>query len=61
MKAVCTYHGLFFLLSGAGPLGTGGEAFLLDQLAHTNALWRVCAWHKNLAAMQFANKSDEVG
>jgi 3',5'-cyclic AMP phosphodiesterase CpdA len=61
VKSTCTYKGLFFILSGVGTTGSGHEAYLADQLAQTDAIWRICSWHKNQRLMQVGGKSDEVG
>lgn len=62
-KMACTYHGLFFVLSGVGTMGvrTDHEAYLEDQLTTDKSIWRVCAWHKNQHDMQTGDKGDEVG
>ena len=61
VQATCTYQGLFFLLTGAGTMGSGHDVFIRDQLAQDNSIWSVCSWHKNMAAMQVGGKSDETG
>ena len=61
VQASCYYRGLFFLLSGVGTLGDGHEAFLESELAETDAIWKICAWHKNQNDMQLGEKGDEVG
>ena len=62
VKSACTYKGLFFILSGVGTVSTSGtEAYITDQLAQTNATWRICSWHKNQREMQVGGKSSEVG
>lgn len=58
---VCTYKGLFLVLSGAGTLGEEPEVFLQEQLNQNQSVWRVCGWHKNQNAMQLGTKRDEVG
>ena len=62
VKSSCTHKGLFFILSGVGTVSTSGtEAYITDQLAQTNATWRICSWHKNQTLMQVGGKSDSVG
>ncbi len=61
VNSACTYQGLFFILSGAGTLGSGHEAYIREQLAADSSIWRVCSWHKNQNAMQVGQKGDEVG
>ena len=33
VKAACTYQGLFFILSGAGTMGSGHTTYITDELA----------------------------
>ncbi len=57
----CYFRGLFFVLSGAGTMGSGHEAYIRQQLGADQSTWRLCAWHKNQEAMQIGGKGDEVG
>jgi hypothetical protein len=61
VKSACTYGGLFFILSGAGTMGSGHDAYIRDQLANDNSSWRICSWHKTQRLMQGGGKKDEVG
>lgn len=61
VNAACTYRNLFFVLSGVGTEGRDHAAFLRESLAANDAIWSVCAWHKNQTALQLGEKSDEVG
>lgn len=61
VKSSCYYKGLFFILSGAGTIGTDHEAYIRQQLSQDNSLWRICSWHKNQHDMQTGTKTDEVG
>jgi hypothetical protein len=61
VKSACTYQGLFFILSGVGTAGSGHVAYLAEQLTQTDAIWRICSWHKNQRLMQVGGKGDEVG
>lgn len=66
VQSACTFRGLFFILSGAGTIPDAPDhpdhvAYLRDQLAQTDAIWRICSWHKNQHLMQVGRKSDEVG
>ena len=62
-NAACKYRGLFFILSAAGETGSKAEntRYIEDALAADNALWRICAWHRNQTNMQIGDKRDEVG
>jgi hypothetical protein len=66
VQSACTFRGLFFILSGAGtapntPDHPDHVAYIRDQLAQTDAVWRFCSWHKNQTLMQAGGKLDEVG
>ncbi len=66
VKFVCSYRGLFFIQSGVGTLPSrpdhaGHVAFIREQLAQTDAIWRICSWHKNQELMQLGRKGNEVG
>jgi hypothetical protein len=61
VNSACEYQGLFFILSGAGTLGSGHEAYIRQLLAEDKSIWRICSWHKNQTAMQVGGKSNSVG
>jgi len=61
VKQSCTYNGLFFILSGAGTMGSGHATYIKDEMAQDNSIWRICSWHKNMKAMQVGGKSDSTG
>jgi hypothetical protein len=61
VNSACTYNDIFFILSGIGTSGSDHETYLEDELALTDATWRICSWHKNQELMQIGSKSDEVG
>lgn len=61
VNAACTYRNLFFVLSGAGTEGRDHASFLRDALAGNDAIWSVCAWHKNQEALQVGEKENDVG
>ena len=61
VDASCTFRGLQFVLSGVGTWGSDHEAFLNQALARSDALHRLCIWHKNQHDMQAGAKTDEVG
>ncbi|WP_437877264.1 DNRLRE domain-containing protein [Sorangium sp. So ce513] len=70
VKATCNYRGLFIVQSciGTSELRSTCAAnasdqvnFIQDALANDNAIWSVCAWHKNQHDMQVGGKSNEVG
>ena len=56
-----TYQGIFFVLTAPAVFGTGHAAYIRDQLAGTEAIWRISSWHKNMRNMQVGNKTDETG
>ena len=57
----CRYRGLFFVLSGAGTMGSGHESYIRRQLEADRSTWRIVSWHKNQREMQVGGKSSEVG
>ena len=61
VKSSCTFRGLFFILSGAGTLGSDHETYIRDELARTQSRWRICSWHKDQEAMQVGGKGDSTG
>lgn len=61
INSSCTYQGLFFVLSGAGTLGSSHETFIEDELARDDSIWRICSWHKNMTTMQVGRKPDSTG
>lgn len=61
VKSSCRYRGLFFILSGAGTMGSGHDSYIRQQLEADNSTWRVCVWHKNQSEMQVGGKDSDVG
>jgi len=61
VKSSCRYQGLFFILSGVGTMGSGHESYIRDELAQSDAIWRICSWHKNQRNMQIGGKGSETG
>ena len=66
VESVCTFRGLFFILSGVGTRIAKDDpdhvAYIRNQLAQTNSIWRICSWHKTQKLMQVGVSAyDEVG
>jgi len=61
VKSSCRYQGLFFILAGVGVRGTDHESYIRDELAQSDAIWRICSWHKNQKNMQIGAKGDATG
>jgi calcineurin-like phosphoesterase family protein len=61
VESSCRYRGLFFILSGAGTMGSGHERYIRQQLEADHSTWRIVAWHKNQMEMQVGGKESEVG
>ena len=66
VRSACTFRGVFFILSGVGTIPATMDdpdhvAYIRNQLAQTNAKWRICSWHKNQRLMQTGRKRDNVG
>jgi len=55
------YKGFLILLTAPGTIGTGHAAFIRDQLASDNSVWRISSWHKNMRLMQVESKTDDTG
>jgi len=66
VRSACRFKGLFFILSGVGTIPHRPDdpehvAFIREQLARDDSIWRICSWHKNQSDMQLGRKRDEVG
>lgn len=48
----CDFRGLQVILTAPGDLGSEHAAYIRDRLAESDAIWRVCAWHRNMTPMQ---------
>ena len=55
------YRGIFIVLTAADIFGTGHAAYIREQLASDNSVWRISSWHKNMYLMQVGGKTDETG
>jgi hypothetical protein len=59
-----TYQGVLFVLTAPGVFGDGNDdhaPYISDQLAASDAIWRISSWHKLMEAMQVGGKSDDTG
>ncbi len=65
VESVCTYKGLFFILSGIGTTIAKNDQDHIDyikmQLAQTDSIWRICSWHKTQKRMQIGDKLNGTG
>ena len=61
VNSACTYKRIFFLLSGIGTLGSNHTKYMRTELKKSDAIWKICSWHKNQRLMQVGGKSDGVG
>ena len=61
VNSACSYQGLDFILSGVDEIGSGHDTFIRQSLSQSDALWRICSWHKNMNKMQAGGKGDETG
>lgn len=65
VQSVCTFRGLFFILSGIGTSIAKNDpdhvAYIRKQLASTDSIWRICSWHKSQKKMQVGGKNSQVG
>jgi parallel beta-helix repeat protein len=58
------YAGIFFVLTAPDIFGDGDgyhDLYIRDQLAASDAIWKISTWHKNMEAMQIGGKGDEAG
>jgi len=61
VNMVCSWNGLYLVLSGAGTLGSAHAAYIDQVLTNVPATWKVVSWHKNQRLMQIGGKTDETG
>lgn len=69
LKSSFKYKGVFFVLTAPGTYPdspvwdrtTGAEDFIAEHLAGDDSIWKICAWHKNMNAMQVGAMPDETG
>ncbi len=61
VKSSFMYEGIFFVLTGPGVFDSGHAKYIRNQLAKSNAAWRISSWHKNMQLMQAGGKSNETG
>ncbi len=66
VQSACSYQGLFFILSGIGidpwvPDYEPHVAYIADQLASNDSIWKICSWHMNQNAMQVGIGNDLIG
>ncbi len=63
LNSACSYKGLFMVFSGVDVYNSQGESedYIAGELANDDAIWSVCAWHKNQNDMQAGGKGDEAG
>jgi len=58
------WEGIFFVLTAPDVVGEGDgfhDLYIRDQLAASDALWRISSWHKNMRLMQAGTKNDATG
>jgi len=64
-KTAFYYNNLFITLTAPGIreefTGNNHWLFLDQELRNSNALWKICSWHKNQGDMQAGDKHDETG
>jgi predicted phosphodiesterase len=70
VRAQCNFRGLHIIQSCVGVNELRAECqadraeqvdFIDEALKSSNAIWSICAWHKNQHDMQVGGKSNEVG
>jgi hypothetical protein len=58
------FEGVFFVVTAPGIYGEGDgyyDAYIRDELAANDSLWRVSAWHQNMKRMQTGSKASTTG
>lgn len=66
LRAVCKMNGLVVIEEGIGEVYPSNNVtdvnFIRDSLAaNSSALWKVCAWHEQMATLQVGGKGDSTG
>ncbi len=61
IRSTCLYRGLFFVLSGAGTMGSNHVSYIREQLANAGSTWKICSWHRVQRLMQVGRKNSTVG
>lgn len=61
VKSALMFKGVHIILVGAGTRGSGHDTYIRDQLAKSQAVWRIAGWHKNMKRMQVGGKKDGTG
>lgn len=61
INSVCTFKGLYILLTALGTYQMNDSSYLKGNIGCGNFKWRVCSWHKNMTKMQLGKKNDDVG
>jgi hypothetical protein len=54
------YKGLTIVLSGIGTLGSDHEAYLRQELAASDSIWKNCSWHKQQEEFQLGDKGNST-
>ena len=61
VKSSFSYQGIFIVLTAPGVFSTNHSAYIRDQLAADDSIWRISSWHKNMRLMQVGGKGDATG
>jgi len=61
VQSALVFKGIHIILVGAGTRGSGHDTYIRDQLAKSQAVWRIAGWHKNMKRMQVGGKKDGTG
>jgi hypothetical protein len=64
VQSALHFQDVFIVLTAPGVFGAGDgfhDLFIRDQLAADDSLWSISSWHKNMAAMQVGEKTDDTG
>jgi hypothetical protein len=57
------YEGIFLALVAPGVMSGDRphDAYLRDEFAANESIWKIASWHKNMRLMQVGGKGDETG
>lgn len=61
VKGTCRVGNILFVMSGIGTLGDDNANRIQAALQDNDAVWKICAWHKNQPLMQVGFVRESIG
>ena len=55
------YKGILFVFVAPGEIGSDHDDYIRESLRNNRAIWRICAWHKNMRPMQLGGSLNATG